>query len=269
MLHFLFDSMARIGAGGSPNGSRPARPTPFGVVFWIIALAFLVLVVKRRRALRGDGHASSWADWVTVAGALTLLPLAFAAMRNVAPFLLLAVPAASRLLGPHVACGSRRAACRRDGRPAPSTRSSTSAAHRRRGRRAGAGRLRLSAQAARLAAHRHPRARGDPQLRRPALQPLRRRRLPDLGGAREARVRRQPPGSVSAAPHSGERSPSSAARRRIGRCSSAGVSAACSSPTARRPSRRCAATAGSPATATTSGHGARRHRRRSRSALRP
>ena len=100
ILHFLSDSMARIGAVGISEW-QPASPTsPFAAVFWIIALAFLVLVVKRRRALR-DGHASSWADWVTVGGALTLMPLAFAAMRNVAPFLLLAVPAASRLLGPH------------------------------------------------------------------------------------------------------------------------------------------------------------------------
>jgi hypothetical protein len=101
MLHFLSDSMARIGAVGISEW-QPASPTaPFAVVFWIIALAFVVLVIKRRRALRGEGHASSWADWVTVGGALALMPLAFAAMRNVAPFLLLAVPAASRLLGPH------------------------------------------------------------------------------------------------------------------------------------------------------------------------
>ena len=53
----------------------------------------------RRRALR-EGHAASWADWVAVTGALALLPLAATAVRNVTPFLLLAIPATSRLLGP-------------------------------------------------------------------------------------------------------------------------------------------------------------------------
>jgi len=58
------------------------------------------VAVKRRRALASDGHASSWASWVLVACAFTFLPLAIMAMRNIGPFSLLAVPAASHLLGP-------------------------------------------------------------------------------------------------------------------------------------------------------------------------
>ena len=59
--------------------------------------------VARRQApprARADGHASSWADWVLVAGALALLPLAVARCATSALFALVALPAASRLLGP-------------------------------------------------------------------------------------------------------------------------------------------------------------------------
>ena len=96
---FLSDSMARIRAVGIGEWQRTRPDDLYGVIFWVVALAFVGLVVVRRRALR-DGHASSWADWVLVAGALALLPAAAGAVRNVGLFALLALPAASRLLGP-------------------------------------------------------------------------------------------------------------------------------------------------------------------------
>ena len=99
IFDFLSDSMVRIRAVGIGEW-QPTLPTdPYGVFFWIVATAFVVLVVRRRRALR-DGHAATWPDWLMVAAALVLLPLAIAAVRNAGLFALVAMPAASRLLGP-------------------------------------------------------------------------------------------------------------------------------------------------------------------------
>jgi hypothetical protein len=69
-----------------------------GGAFWIVALAFVLICFRRWRALR-DGPAAAWRDWVVVAAAWALLPLAFRSLRNISPFLMLAAPAASRLLG--------------------------------------------------------------------------------------------------------------------------------------------------------------------------
>jgi hypothetical protein len=77
------------------NEWAPIRPTaPVEITFCVLAAAFLVVLVRRRRALR-DG---TWQDWVTVAAAAAILPLALRAVRNVGPFMLLAPVAASRLL---------------------------------------------------------------------------------------------------------------------------------------------------------------------------
>jgi hypothetical protein len=73
----------------------PAWPKgPVEIAFWVLAVAFVVLLARRWRRLRG------WADGAIVVAALVVLPLAFRAVRNISPFMLLAVPAASRLLGP-------------------------------------------------------------------------------------------------------------------------------------------------------------------------
>jgi hypothetical protein len=76
---------------------QPALPRgPFEIGFWLLALGLAALLIWRRRRLAG----ASWGDVVSVAAALVVLPLAARAVRNVAPFMLLAIPAASRLLGP-------------------------------------------------------------------------------------------------------------------------------------------------------------------------
>lgn len=81
----------------------PAYPTgPIEIAFWVLTLAFLVLLIRRWRTLR------SWSDVVVLTAALVVLPLAVRAVRNIAPFLLLAIPAASRLLGPSFRFGRRR-----------------------------------------------------------------------------------------------------------------------------------------------------------------
>ena len=98
IFEFLTDSMRRIRAVHIAEW-RTSFGTDFvAICFWIAAIGFVVLAVKRRRAL-WSGHASSWAAWVLTGCAFAFLPLAIGAMRNVGPFILLAVPAASHLLG--------------------------------------------------------------------------------------------------------------------------------------------------------------------------
>jgi hypothetical protein len=100
MFRFLADSMAQIRAIGIGEWQPTVPGEPYGAIFWLIAIAFIAILILRRHSLRVGGHASSWGDWVIVTAALVMLPFAFAAARNVSLFLLLAVPAASRLLGP-------------------------------------------------------------------------------------------------------------------------------------------------------------------------
>jgi hypothetical protein len=69
---------------------------PFQVTFWILGAAFLALLLARRRRLRE----ATWSDLVLLVAALVTLPLAVRAVRNVTLFLLVAIPAASRLLAP-------------------------------------------------------------------------------------------------------------------------------------------------------------------------
>ena len=66
-----------------------------GIAFWIVALAFAVVVFVRRRALVTAG----WAEWALLGICGASLPVAVQSQRNMAPFLMFAAPAASRLLG--------------------------------------------------------------------------------------------------------------------------------------------------------------------------
>jgi hypothetical protein len=93
------------------NRIREWQPTwpngPFGIIFWALALAFVALLVWRRDRLRSF----TWGDAVLLTASLVLLLLAARAIRNTTVFLLIAVPAASRLLGEDFRFG------RRDPRP--------------------------------------------------------------------------------------------------------------------------------------------------------
>ena len=84
------------------NGIQEWQPTwpdgPFGIIFWALALAFLGLLVWRRRRLR-ELSRIPWGDVVLLTASLVMLVLAARAIRNTCVFLLIAVPAASRLLG--------------------------------------------------------------------------------------------------------------------------------------------------------------------------
>ncbi len=83
---------------------QPTWPTgPFGILFWALALAFVGLVVWRRRRLRG----APWGDIVLLTASFATLVLAARAIRITCVFLLVAPPAASRLLGPDFRWGRR------------------------------------------------------------------------------------------------------------------------------------------------------------------
>jgi hypothetical protein len=95
LWRFIGESMGHSRQNGIDEW-QPAYPTaPLEIMFWVVAAAFLVLLWRRGRRLAG----ASWADQVIVAVAIAVLPLAFRAVRNVAPFALVALPAAARLLG--------------------------------------------------------------------------------------------------------------------------------------------------------------------------
>ena len=136
IFHFVSDVDGALHARASANGS-PTLPTdPLGVMFWLAALALLVLVVTataRAASAAGapvDGlgrrrrRARAVAARVPVRSATT------------APFVLLATPAASRLLGADVSLPPRRArrrARQRPGRASPDhPRLNLGAARRRR-----------------------------------------------------------------------------------------------------------------------------------------
>lgn len=102
LWRFIGESMARSRQNqimewlpSYPNG-------PIEIAFWAGAVALAVIAWKRWRRL------DSWSDRLVVAVALMLLPLAARAMRNIAPFFLLWMPAISRLIGPKARLPHRR-----------------------------------------------------------------------------------------------------------------------------------------------------------------
>jgi hypothetical protein len=95
IFRFVVESEARLRAARINEWKATLPGFSIDGAFWLLALAFLALCVKRRRALRG----AAWSDWVVVASGVALFPLAFRSVRHIGPFLLLAPAAASRLLG--------------------------------------------------------------------------------------------------------------------------------------------------------------------------
>ena len=92
--------MALSHENGIRNGSRPGPTAAFGIVFWALALAFLGLLFWRRGGFRRRGCLKfPGGTWSCSSASLVMLVLAARAIRNTCVFLLIAVPAASRLLG--------------------------------------------------------------------------------------------------------------------------------------------------------------------------
>jgi hypothetical protein len=96
IFHFVLVSEARLREAHISEWLPLSPGLAIVGPFWVLAAAFLWLLVRRWRLLR----AASWGDWVCVAAVLTLLPLALRSARHMGPWLLLAPAAASRLLGP-------------------------------------------------------------------------------------------------------------------------------------------------------------------------
>ena len=84
-----------------------AMAGPVEIAFWVLAPAFVFLLLRRGRSLR------TWSDVMIVAAAIVVLPLAVRSVRNVPPFLLLAIPGgeppprADLPLGPRARDGHR------------------------------------------------------------------------------------------------------------------------------------------------------------------
>ncbi len=111
MFRFLMSASAGSYGAQITEWYAPHPDSLLGAAFWVLTLAFVVLLIARRRALA----AGSWTDWVVCAAALAALPFAVRSLRHIGPFLLLATPAASRLLGPDF----RFRPSRRAGPPSP------------------------------------------------------------------------------------------------------------------------------------------------------
>ena len=98
IYHFVIESTARSMQVKIVEWFPVLPEDFFGVLFWATTIGFVVLLVARRRLFTSRPPAP-WIDWVVVAVAVATLPLAARSVRNTAPFILFAVPAASRLLG--------------------------------------------------------------------------------------------------------------------------------------------------------------------------
>jgi hypothetical protein len=96
IFRFVLESEGRLRDAQITEWLPTLPGLSIGGAFWIFALVYVGLLARRWRTLRD----ASWADWVVVACATALLPLAFRSQRHIGPFLLLAPAAASRLLGP-------------------------------------------------------------------------------------------------------------------------------------------------------------------------
>jgi hypothetical protein len=104
IYRFVFASTDRIYAINISEWF-PTWPNDLvGVLFWIGALGLAAALIHRRHMLAD----ADWPTWALVAGVLALAPLAVRAVRNVAPFVVLAIPAASRVLGPEFRIRRRR-----------------------------------------------------------------------------------------------------------------------------------------------------------------
>jgi hypothetical protein len=96
IYRFVVTSAARSYAAQIAEWFVLRPDSVFGVLFWVATIAFAILIVARRRAIA----AGDWAASATVAAALALMPLGIRSARNIGPFLMLAMPAASHALGP-------------------------------------------------------------------------------------------------------------------------------------------------------------------------
>lgn len=95
IFRFVWDSTRRLDALRISEW-RPSWPDNLvGGSCWVVAVAVLGLLVWRRRALAD----APWPAWALATATVALMGPGFRALRNVAPFVLVAAPAATHLLG--------------------------------------------------------------------------------------------------------------------------------------------------------------------------
>jgi hypothetical protein len=105
-------SLGRIRELGIAEWAPPRLTDPQLAAFWLILAALAALGVARGRRLWDDPAARADGQLTLCALALALAPLALTAVRNVAPFLMLAVPAIAALAPPRLILVARRPASR-------------------------------------------------------------------------------------------------------------------------------------------------------------
>ncbi len=99
--HFWLDmpqSLGRIRQLGIDEWAPPSIASPALLPFWITVAALMALAVARGRVLLNDPEARRDGHVTLCACALALVPLALTAVRNVPPFLMLALPAVAALM---------------------------------------------------------------------------------------------------------------------------------------------------------------------------
>jgi hypothetical protein len=92
LLSFIGESTERSRLNGVTEWRSGLVPAPGSVAFWIAALAISVSAARLWRKL------PTFTDQLLVASTVLFVPLGLAAVRNIGPFAILALPAASRLL---------------------------------------------------------------------------------------------------------------------------------------------------------------------------
>jgi len=96
----VVESLQRIRAMRIAEWAPPRATDPALVAFWLTLGLLVLLTALRGRALWRDAGAREQGHLTLCAGALALAPLAVSAVRNVPPFLMVAVPAVAALLPP-------------------------------------------------------------------------------------------------------------------------------------------------------------------------
>ena len=104
----VVESLQRIRAMRIAEWAPPQPGDPALIAFWLALALLVVLAALRGRALWHDAEACERGHLTLCALALALAPLAVSAVRNVPPFLMLAVPAIGALLPPLPQLARRR-----------------------------------------------------------------------------------------------------------------------------------------------------------------